>query len=313
MAELNGARVVITGAAGFVGAHLWSAFAREGANVVGLVRPSTDRWRIKEVPAAQIVACDLGDERDAAGTFARLAPDVVVHSAIARPPKGEGWHDRFARQNAALGWNVVSAAHGARAKRVVWLTTQYEYPGCASPAAEDDTRPPDTFFGAVKLASSLVARRFAHDVGLELTCLRLFSVYGPLEGPDRFVQVALRAALTGEVLPLTASDPVHDFVYIDDVVRSTVIAATHVAAPGQVFNVATGTGTTNRAVVACIERLAGRKIQSRPGAFEASARDRDDWRADVHKATERLGFRAEVGLEDGLARNLAWWRSRLAS
>lgn len=305
--------MVVTGAAGFVGAHLVDAFSRQGASVVGLVRSETNAWRLREVASTETVCCELGDERDTAGTFARLAPDIVVHAAVERPPKGPAWHDVFARTTSSLSWNVVTAAHRARAARVVWLTTQYEYPACASPAAEHDHRPPDTFYGAVKLAASLVARRYADDMGMALTCLRLFSVYGPLESETRFVQVALRAALSGAMLPLTAADPVHDFVHVDDVARSAVIAATHAAAPGRIFNVASGTGTSNRGVVACIESLVGRPIETRTGAFAASERDRGEWRADVRQAEEQLGFRATVSLEEGLARNLAWLRGRLPS
>lgn len=313
MSALRDARVLVTGAAGFVGAHLLDALAREGASVVGVVRPATDRWRLSYVAASEIVQCELADERATAHTFANLAPDIVVHAAVERPPTGEGWHDLFARKTSALSWNVVSAAHRARAGRVVWLTSQYEYPACACPAAEDDHRPPDTFYGSVKLASSVVARRYASEVGLALTSLRLFSVFGPLESSARFVQVALRAALTGAVLPLTAADPVHDFVYVDDVARSALIAATHADAPGQIFNVATGIGTSNRGVVASIEALVGRGLETSPGIFAASERDRGRWCADTRKAAEQLGFRAAIPLDDGLARNLAWLRSRLAS
>ena len=313
MSIWSGARVVVTGAAGFVGAHLLERFAREGARVYGLVRPTSDRWRLRAGSAAELVSCELGDARAADETFARLAPDVVVHAAVERPPRDEAWHEVFASRSSALDWNVVCAARRVRARRVVWLTTQYEYPACASPAAEDDLRPPDTFYGTVKLASSMVARRFAAEVGMPLTCLRLFSVYGPLEGCGRFVQVAVRAALNGAVLPLTTADPVHDFVYIDDVARAVLLAAAHPAAPGRILNVATGTGTSNRGVVACLERLLGRPLETKTGAFPGSERDRAEWRADVREAEALLGFRASVPLEEGLARNLAWLRGRLAA
>ena len=169
--------------------------------------------------------------------------------------------------------------------------------------AEDAPLRPRGFFGATKAAGSLLVTAAAANRGVRAAVLRAFQVYGPLDHPGRLVPTALRAARTGQTLPLTVPGLRRDWIYVDDVVEACVMAATadHLP-PGQVLNVGTGRQVTNEELVAEIERVTGRTVGVAPGARPAREWDAESWVCDPSLARRLLGWEAKVDLSDGLAR-----------
>jgi nucleoside-diphosphate-sugar epimerase len=117
------------------------------------------------------------------------------------------------------------------------------------------------------------------------------------------VPTALRAARTGEVLPLTAPGLRRDWVHVDDVVEACVRAALadHLP-PGQVLNIGTGTQTANEELVALVHRVTGRPVRTAPGAHPGCPWDTASWLCDPTLAADLLAWEAKIDLEDGLAR-----------
>jgi nucleoside-diphosphate-sugar epimerase len=139
--------------------------------------------------------------------------------------------------------------------------------------------------------------------------VRLFSVYGPWEARHRLVPQAIRAALTGEELPLTGPELRRDFVFVDDVVDACLRAASVDAALGEAINIGTGVETANEELVAEVERVIGKEVRTRIGAYSARETDSAHWRADISKAKRLLGWEPRYTLAAGLARTAAWMES----
>ncbi|HEX6595639.1 MAG TPA: NAD-dependent epimerase/dehydratase family protein, partial [Acidimicrobiales bacterium] len=209
---------------------------------------------------------------------------------------------RTAAVNATSGpWLVDALPPSCRA--VVRLGSSTEYGQVDGPMDESAPVRPRGFFGATKAAGSLLVSAAAAARGMRAVVLRAFQVYGPGDHVKRFVPTVLRAARTGEVVPLTGPGLRRDWVYVDDVVEACVRAALadHLAA-GEVLNVGTGTQTANEDVVAAAERVTGRPIAVAAGAHPGCGWDAPSWVCDPSRARELLGWEAKVTLEDGLAR-----------
>jgi nucleoside-diphosphate-sugar epimerase len=279
-------RALVTGAGGFVGAHLCARLAADGWEVVGTTRAGADLTD----PAATRALARSAD------------PDVVFLLAAARAEKTP------AERAATLAVNATSAAWlveglGDRCRAVVRLGSSTEYGEVDGPMDESAPLRPRGFFGATKAAGSLLCAATASARGIRSTILRAFQVYGPADHPHRLVPTALRAARTGAVLPMTAPGMRRDWVYVDDVVEACVRAAAADDLPsGQVLNIGTGRQVANEVLAAMVAQVSGRPVRTDPGAHPGCPWDTSSWVSDPRLAADLLGWEAKVSLEEGLAR-----------
>jgi UDP-glucose 4-epimerase len=288
-------RALVTGAGGFVGRHLCARLVADGWEVVGTVRPGS-------AATAFHLPVDLTDPVATSEAARAADPDVAFLLAAGRMAATP------AERAATVAVNVYSGAWlldalGERCRAVVRLGSSTEYGGVAGPMDEHAPLRPRGFFGATKAAGSLLVAATAAARGRRATILRAFQVYGPGDHPTRLVPTALRAARTGEVLPLTAPGMRRDWIHVDDVVEACVRAARadHLP-PGQVLNVGTGRQVANEELVGLIERVSGRPVRVAPGAHPGRAWDTASWVCDPSLAADLLGWEAKVALEDGLRR-----------
>jgi UDP-glucose 4-epimerase len=259
---------------------------------------------------AEIVEGDVCDARALDATMSGIG--VVIHLAtrcvrlsLSDP---EGVH----RVNSEGTLRVLMAARRHQVGKVVYVSSSEVY-GTAvrAPMAEDHPLAPTTIYGATKLAGELYTQAVTRSFGLPTIVVRPFNTYGPR---------AHFAGVYGEVIPrftvrlLNGRRPVifgdgsqtRDFTYVTDTVRGILAAAGVPDAHGQVVNVARGEEVTIRHLAALLANavdpgLTPEFIEARPGDVHRH------W-ADVSRARARLGFRAEVALEEGLTRYLDWFR-----
>jgi nucleoside-diphosphate-sugar epimerase len=279
-------KALVTGAGGFVGAHLCARLTADGWDVVGPRRAEVD----------------LADPVAAAELARRSDPDVVFDLAATRAEATPAQRATTMAVNACSGAWVVDAV-GDRCRAVVRLGSSTEYAESDGPMDEATPVRPRGFFGASKAAGSMLIAATAAARGVRATVLRAFQVYGPGDHPHRLVPTILRAARSGEELPLTGPGRRRDWVYVDDVVEACVRAALadHLL-PGQVLNVGTGVQTANEDLVALVERVSGRTVRVAVGAHPGCPWDTSSWVCDPSRAAQLLGWEAKIGLEEGLAR-----------
>ena len=280
-------RALVTGAGGFVGRHLVTQLEADGWRVTGLTRADVD----------------LADPVAAAMAVRRARPDVVFSLAAARAKATAA--ERTASTMVNLSpWLVDALPDSCRA--VVRLGSSTEYAAASRPLTEDAALRPRGFFGATKAAGSLLLVAAAAERGVRACVLRAFQVYGPGDHPSRFVPTVLRAAVTGDVVPLTEPGRCRDWVWVGDVVDACVRAALASDLPaGQVLNIGTGTQTSNEDLVATAERVTGLAITAAVGAHPGRDWDTDTWVSDPALAARMLDWKPSVDLAEGLARTWA--------
>lgn len=296
-------KALVTGAGGFVGAHLVARLLADGWDVAALVRPGSPTERLSVLaPAARPVAVDLTDPAALSRVVRQADPDVAFHLAAARAKADAGQRAATAAVNTSSGLHLVEALP-QRCRAVVRLGSSTEYGQSDAPMAEDAPVRPRGFFGATKAAGSLLLTAAAAERGVRSAVLRAFQVYGPLDQPGRLVPTVLRAAASGAPLALTGPGLRRDWVEVGDVVEACVRAATaDELPPGQVLNIGTGVQTANEELVAAAERVTGRRIDVRPGTHPGRGWDAAAWVSDPALAERLLGWRATTTLEQGLAR-----------
>jgi nucleoside-diphosphate-sugar epimerase len=293
-------RALVTGAGGFVGAHLAARLAADGWDVVATVRPGGSADRLRGL-AVDVLPVDLTDPAAVAATVSAARPDVAFHLAAARARATAAERAATAAVNTASGLHLVEALP-ATCRAVVRLGSSTEYAESPHPMAEDAPLRPRGFFGATKAAGSLLLAAAAAERGVRAVVLRAFQVYGPHDQPVRLVPTVLRAAASGDVVPLTQAGQRRDWVHVDDVVEACLLAAAaDDLPPGQVLNVGTGVQTANEEMVAVAERVTGRPIRTAVGAHAGRSWDAPSWVCDPTAARLLLGWQPRTDLAAGLA------------
>ncbi|MEO8369346.1 MAG: NAD(P)-dependent oxidoreductase [Candidatus Solibacter sp.] len=278
-------RVLITGGTGFVGGQLVKRLRAEGIETTLLQRPATD----------------LRDRDAVFETVRRARPDIVFHCAISRGHPANAAQRLESLESSVMGTAYLAeAAAEAGVQRFVHIGSSLVYAPQEREFRESDPLRPPTSRGAAKACAALWLEQFARSTKFPAVELRLFSVYGPGEGERRFIPTLLRAALSGEPMPLLAAPP-RDFIYIDDVIDACLAAARTSVAPGAVFNIGTGVCHTNQQVVAIARQVTGRPIPLADAPYPGSPSDRTHWLADISAARRDLGWSPRRSLPEGLA------------
>jgi nucleoside-diphosphate-sugar epimerase len=190
-------------------------------------------------------------------------------------------------------------------KRFLYASTSSVY-GRFSAGDESLPARPISPYGVTKLAAENLCRAFAEEHGLPLVTLRYFSVYGPRQRPDMGYHRFIQALLRGDAVTVYGDgQQVRGNTYVGDCVEATVRAME--ALPGEVYNVGGGEAVTVWEVIHKLEALIGRQAvvrcePARPG-------DQRSTFADTGKLQRHLGWRPLVGLDEGLARQVAWQQS----
>lgn len=311
MADLRGARVLVTGAAGFIGSHLVDALLERGARVRALDNYSTGRPE-NLAHCAERVELIEGDIRDLPTCHRACREiDVVFHeAALGSVPRSLGDPATTIDVNVGGTANVFAAARDGGARRIVYASSSSVYGDSARlPKREGEEGRPLSPYALSKRMNEELADTFFRCFGLELIGLRYFNVYGPRQSPDGpYAAVIPRffAAFLSGRAPLIYGDGLQsrDFTFVADAVAANLRAAVAPAsACGAAYNVAGGTRTTVLDLAARVRETAGGSLQPR---FEA-ARPGDvlHSHADLALSNRQLGFEPGWTLSRGLAESRA--------
>ena len=217
-------------------------------------------------------------------------------------PENHRWADASRRLLLAF------ARHGGRRAVLAGTCAEYDW-AVAGVCREGDTPArPHTTYGRCKLGLSRWAAAFGRARGVSVAWARLFFLYGPGEHPARLVPSVARALLAGEPAACTAGTQERDFLHADDAAAAPVALARGTAV-GPV-NVGSGEGVAVRDVVAAVAAACGRPDLVRYGARPLPPLDPPRLVADVSRLRGAVGWRPRVGLADGLAATVEWWRAQ---
>lgn len=320
--KIDGARILVTGGCGLVGSTTIDLLLAHHRPERIVILDNLDRGSLANVEAALTdprVELVRGDIRDPATVHRVTAGmDAVIHMATLRITACA------AEPREALGvmcdgsFNVVEAAQAAGVKKVVAASSASIYGLADEFPTREDHHPYNnrTWYGASKIMLEGLLRSWNDMYGLPYVALRYFNVYGPrMDIHGKYTEVLIRwmERIAAGQPPLILGDgsTTMDFVYIEDVARSNIVAL-EADVSDEVFNVGSGTETSLNELAAALLEVMGSDLGPEYGP-ERKVNPVSRRLADVHKASRLLGFRAAVGLEEGLSRLVDWWRANRAA
>jgi UDP-glucuronate 4-epimerase len=329
-------RILVTGAAGFIGYHTAARLLDLGHEVIGFDNlNSYYEVSLKEARLARLAAhdrfrfikADLVDRTTVEATFAEEKPARVIHLAAQAGVRYSLDHPHAYIDSNLTGFlNILEGCRHHAVEHLVYASSSSVYGGNrALPfKVSDNVDHPVSLYGATKKANELMAHSYAHLYNLPVTGLRFFTVYGPWGRPDMSLYIFTRKILAGEPIEVFSyGHHARDFTYIDDVVEGVVRTLDVIAKPDPSWNAERPAPATSSApyrlynignhspvalldYIGLIEKALGRKakldlVAAQPG-------DVPETYADVEALTDAIGFEPATPLEEGIGRFVAWYR-----
>ena len=326
-------RVLVTGAAGFIGFHLIRALTARGDSVVGidnlndyyavslkrdriaaLAAEAGERFVFRQVDFADMAALTSALADDAFDRVVHLGAQAGVRYSIKNP-------HAYVQSNLVGHLNVLEIARNRQLEHMVYASSSSVYGGNTKLpfAVEDRSDHPVSLYAATKRADELISESYAHLYRLPLTGLRFFTVYGPWGRPDMMLWIFTRKILAGEPIPVfNQGEMWRDFTYIDDIIAGVVACldnpppddglekAGGSVKPHRLYNIGNSRSEHLMKVVSLLEEACGRKAvidfqPMQPGDIPATY-------ADIGAISRDLGYAPTTSIETGVPNFVQWYR-----
>ncbi len=323
--KLANKAVLLTGGAGFIGSHLAEALVTIGARLAivdslddfypsSLKRSNLDS--IQQRGPVEFFEADICDWTALRSIVNKVRPEIVIHLAARAGVRPSIEDPRlYERVNIGGTFNVLELCREFQVTRFVFGSSSSVYGATKrAPFIEDEVEMrPVSPYAATKLAGEMIAYTYANLFGLEVVCLRFFTVYGPRQRPDLAIHKFTALIESGRAIPIFGDGSSgRDYTYIDDIV-SGILAAAEYGYDGQsgikfdVFNLGNSNPIKLLELIESLEAATGRTALRdykpvQPGDMMLT------W-ADVSKAARSLGYKPLVPFAEGLKRFVAWYRA----
>ena len=303
MTSLLDAKVLITGASGFLGTHLVQRLCPISGEVHATSR--TQRPTLKGGPLWwQTNLEDLGAVRS---LFATVKPDIIFHmSGLASAIQTVEFVLPTFHSLLTSTVNLLTVATEVGCQRVVLAGSLNE------PQSEDPEMIPSSPYAAAKWAGSAYGRMFHALYGTPLVIVRTFMTYGPGQDSRKLIPSVVLSLLQGESPKLSSGQWNADWIYINDVIDGFLAAAQMPQIEGAMFDLGSGALVTVRELVEKLVKIVGCSTRPLFGALPDRAFE-PARKAEIRKTFEKLGWNPKVSLESGLQQTVEWYRAQCRS
>ena len=333
-------KILVTGAAGFIGFHLARRLLREGHTVAGLDNFSPyydtglkrDRINLLTPSAAfSLIEANLADTRAMERLFNEEAPEVVIHLAAQAGVRYSLEHPQSYIQSNLVGFaNILEGCRQRKVRHLVYASSSSVYGlNTTLPFVETGTVDhPASLYAATKRSNELMAHSYSHLFRIPVTGLRFFTVYGPWGRPDMAPFLFTRAVLEGKPIKIFNNGKMErDFTYIDDIVDGICRTIPHIpqpdpawdggapvpnasSAPYRLYNIGNNQSVPLEHFISVLEEALGRKalreyLPMQPGDVRATY-------ADIDSLQQAVGFLPATPIEEGLPLFVTWYKDYYA-
>jgi len=312
--SFKGKRIVVTGAAGFIGSNLTDRLLELGAEVIGI--DNLFSGRIDNLEDAlknrnfQFVKGDVRDLNFLLDIFKDI--DIIYHEAsFVSVPQSVKMPSSCNDFNVNGILNILNAARKKDIERIIFASSASVYGDSPTlPKKEDMRRLPLSPYGVSKLACEAYIQSYHHVYGLNASCLRYFNIYGPRQRDSPYSGVIAiwvgRIIRNEDLIIFGDGENIRDFTYVKDIVQANLLAVEHDIG-GEILNIACGSPITMTELAKLMLKLTNKEnlnieyTDPRPGDILHSY-------GDISKAKKLIGFEAQFNQEDGLRDYFLWYR-----
>ncbi len=300
--------IFVFGASGFIGANLFNTIFQIRKDCYALTHDVVKAWRLKllNVPFENIVHCDIISRLSVNTIFEKYHPQTVFNLAA------YGAYSKQKDANLIFETNVIGTINilenCSNVVEYVHAGSSSEYGSNSAAPAENSTLLPNSHYAVSKVSASYLIQYYSKFHQVKAVNLRLYSVYGDWEEPDRLIPKLIENIRKGKLPDLVSPDVSRDFIYVKDAVESFVDAALHISSKtsGHSYNIASGKKTTMRELVETAVRQFSITITPKWGSMPDRNWDLTEWYGNPEKTKTDLEWESKTALADGLYKTFEW-------
>lgn len=303
--------ILVIGAGGFIGANLFKKILEFRNDAYATTSKPFIPWRLDDVPAKHILHCNIIKKIEVEKVFKdfqfKTIFDLAAYGAYSKQNNTELIHET----NYMGLLNLLETASRYSVKAFIHAGSSSEYGlNCIAPK-EGDELLPNSHYAVTKASAAHMIKFYGTINEMPVLNLRYYSVYGAYEEPDRLIPTLIKKALQKEFPPLVQPEISRDFVYIDDAILATLLAANSNfdKTAGKSINIASGKKTTIRDIANITKTLFEIPTEPHWGDFPNRKWDLKDWYGDASLAKELLNWQSETTLEQGLKATSEWLKN----
>lgn len=330
-------KVMVTGAAGFIGAHVCLRLLEQGYAVCGLdnmspyydVKLKENRLKLLDnQPLFEFHYCDISDYATLTAVFDNFRPEAVINLAANPGVRYSIENPHVYGQSNLVGFlNVLECCRHYNVGHLVYASSSSVYGANKTVpfAVTHNVDHPISLYAATKKANELMAHSYSHLYNIPVTGLRFFTVYGPWGRPDMAMYSFTKSVFEGTPLKVYNNGAMRrDFTYVDDIVEGIVTVLTHVpkanphwdagsdtpdssSAPYRLYNIGNNKPVDLEYFIGCIEKYAGREAVKH--YMEMQPGDMPETYADIDSLKRDIGFEPQITVDEGVKRFVAWYRT----
>ncbi|MBI5787780.1 MAG: GDP-mannose 4,6-dehydratase [Candidatus Schekmanbacteria bacterium] len=303
--------VLVTGAGGFITSHLTRELVRLGAKVNVIVRPHSDLWRLSDIiDRIQIFPTDITNAAGLMHDVKKINPQIIFHLAAKTDiNRSLELLPAMMAVNFQGTVNLLNALQDTSFSCFINTGTCEEYGVNEAPFVETQREAPVSPYSFSKAAATHYCQMLHKTQGLPIVTLRPFLTYGPMQTAGTMLIPALvKQCLHGGKLALTLGEQTRELNYVDDIVRGYLLAAFSPAAIGEIINLGNGIEYQIKEVVNTAIKISDSQLVPLFGKLPYRPGEALHFYCSCRKAYELLGWKTQVGLEDGLKKTFAWAR-----
>ncbi|MFW9855908.1 MAG: NAD-dependent epimerase/dehydratase family protein [Candidatus Thorarchaeota archaeon] len=307
-------KILVTGIAGFIGSHLAERLSDLGYEVVGIdcfadyYSRELKQLNIEKIKSNNIPVYNLDLAKGGLKSALRSV-NIIYHLAAQPGISISTPFEKYVKNNIVATKNLVDSCKNLSSLTYfVNVSTSSVY-GAHATDSEDAAPKPTSFYGVTKLCAEQLVLAYHREYGFPACSLRIFSVYGPRERPEKLFPRLILSILNNTSFPLYEGSETHSrsYTYIEDIISGLISVLSHKEkAIGEIFNLGSPVEVTTRETIKIVEQIMGKEakkdiLPKRPG-------DQIRTWANINKARSILGFEPKTQIEDGLKIEIDWFR-----
>jgi len=310
----EGIRVLVTGAAGFIGSHLSRELVGRNAEVFLIDKPGISTARIEDIlDKVRVHYVDITDFSSLKNSIREIRPQKIFHLA-AYVDVTRDWAivDKMINVNIKGTLNLLRSLEGVNYDCFVNTGTCEEYGDNPTPFSEDQVPNPVSPYSASKVSTTMFCQMLHKTVNLPIVTVRPLIAYGPGQESQMLIPSLIKNALNGKSFKMTKGEQTRQFNYIDDVVEGFILAGTTPEAIGEVINLGSGAEYRIKDVAKMILNLMGNPIKLEIGALPYRPGETMHFYCSNEKEKKILGWRPNIPLKVGLKRTIDWYKNEFS-
>lgn len=303
--------IIIFGAGGFIGANLFKNIIEIRNDCYAITSKPFIPWRLDDVDPEYIVHANIIKKPEIENLFNRLKPKTIFDLAAYGAYSKQADVDLIYQTNFIGLLNLLEVSSAFSIKAFVHAGSSSEYGlNCKEPL-EEDMLLPNSHYAVTKSSAAQMIKFYGIIKEVPIVNLRYYSIYGPYEEPDRLIPQLIEKGMIQEYPPLVQPDISRDFVYVDDAILATLLAANsdYTKIAGKSINIASGKKVTIREIAETIKEEFNISESPKWGDFPNRKWDLKDWYGNPKLAKELLNWESETSLENGIKATYVWQKN----